>query len=165
MALPVPVSVVIPTYNGAAHIRDAIRSVLAQSEQPAEVVVSDSGSSDGTVSIIREESRGALFQLRVLPEQTKGMVRNWNAAVRAATGKFVKFLFQDDVLRADCIARMLEVAEGDQRVGLVFCRREIAIEPSASGSFVARYLKEHENLHDGFRAKALGDAGAPRRAP
>ena len=44
----VPVSVCMPVYNGALYIRDAIRSVLNQTVIPEEIIVSDSGSSDGT---------------------------------------------------------------------------------------------------------------------
>ena len=58
MSSNLPVSVCIPVYNGARYIRDAIRSVLNQTVAPQEIIVSDSGSSDGTVTIIREEVRG-----------------------------------------------------------------------------------------------------------
>ena len=52
----VPVSVCMPVYNGALYIRDAFRSVLNQTVIPQEIIVSDSGSSDGTEEIIREEA-------------------------------------------------------------------------------------------------------------
>src|SRR5438034_7077117 len=91
----VPVTVCMPIYNGALYVRDAIRSVLNQTVTPQEIVVSDSGSSDGTVNIMRDEAEGTRVKLVVLATKTPGMVANWNSTIRAASGKYIKFLFQD----------------------------------------------------------------------
>ncbi|PYL63077.1 MAG: hypothetical protein DMF24_01770 [Verrucomicrobia bacterium] len=94
----VPVSVCLPIYNGALYIREAIQSILNQTAVPQEIIVSDSGSSDGSENIVREEARRAQAKLIILPTKTRGMVANWNSAIRAASGKYIKFLFQDDLL-------------------------------------------------------------------
>ena len=55
----------MPVYNGSLYIRDAIRSVLNQTVMPQEIIVSDSGSSDGSENIVRDELIGtALFARR-----------------------------------------------------------------------------------------------------
>ena len=59
----VPVTVCMPIYNGALYIRDAIRSVLNQTVMPQEIIVSDSGSSDGSENIVRDEARRAQANL------------------------------------------------------------------------------------------------------
>ena len=82
----VSVTVCVPVYNGALYIRDAIQSVLNQTVLPQEIIVSDSGSSDGTENIIREEARRAHANVIILPTKTPGMVANWNSTVRAASG-------------------------------------------------------------------------------
>ena len=49
---PCPLAVVIPTYNGASYIQEALESVFAQTVAPAEIVVVDDASTDATVAIV-----------------------------------------------------------------------------------------------------------------
>ena len=72
MSNDVPVTVCMPVYNGALYIRDAIRSVLNQTVMPQEIIVSDSGSSDGTVDIIREEARANKSQTHHSADKNSG---------------------------------------------------------------------------------------------
>jgi glycosyltransferase involved in cell wall biosynthesis len=146
----VPVSVCLPIYNGALYIRDAIHSILNQTVIPQEIIVSDSGSSDGSENIVREEARRAQAKFIILPTKTPGMVANWNSAVRAASGKYIKFLFQDDLLRPNCLEEMVKVAESDERIGLVFSPRDLLVEPSLEDDWSARWLLQHQNLSAAF---------------
>jgi glycosyltransferase involved in cell wall biosynthesis len=148
----VPISVCVPIYNGALYIRDAIHSILNQTVIPHEIIVSDSGSSDGSENIVREEARQAQAKLIILPTKTPGMVANWNATIRAASGKYIKFLFQDDLLHANCLEEMVKVAESDKRIGLVFSQRKLLIEPSAEGDAFTTWLLKYQNL-----SAALGE--------
>jgi hypothetical protein len=59
------------------------------------------------------------------------MVANWNSTIRAASGKYIKFLFQDDLLHPNCLEEMVRVAECDERIGFVFSLRELLIEPGS----------------------------------
>ena len=146
----VPVTVCMPIYNGALYIRDAIRSVLNQTVMPQEIIVSDSGSSDGSENIVRDEAQGAQTKVIILPTKTPGMVANWNSTIRAASGKYVKFLFQDDVLHPNCLEEMVKVAESDQRIGFVFSPRKLLVEPSAEGDAVTKWLLRYHNLSAAF---------------
>jgi glycosyltransferase involved in cell wall biosynthesis len=142
----VPVTVCMPIYNGAEYIRDAIDSILNQTVIPQEIIVSDSGSSDGSEEIVREEARRAQANFIILPTKTPGMVANWNSTIRAASGKYIKFLFQDDLLHPDCLKEMVKVAECDERIGFVFSPRELLVEPSAEGDEITKWLLQHRNL-------------------
>ena len=146
----VPVSVCLPIYNGALYIRDAIHSILNQTVIPQEIIVSDSGSSDGSENIVREEARRAQAKLIILPTKTPGMVANWNSAIRAASGKYIKFLFQDDLLHSSCLEEMVKVAESDKRIGLVFSPRELLVEPSAENDPLTKWLQKYQNLSAAF---------------
>jgi GT2 family glycosyltransferase/predicted O-methyltransferase YrrM len=146
----VPVTVCVPVYNGALYIRDAIRSVFNQTVMPQEIIISDSGSSDGTENIVREEARRAQAKLIILPTKTPGMVANWNSTIRAASGKYIKFLFQDDLLHPNCLEEMVTVAETDERIGFVFSPRELLVEPSAEGDASTKWLIRHQNLSAAF---------------
>lgn len=119
------VSICIPTYNGAEFIEEALNSALEQTYKNIEIVVSDDSSNDNTLSIIRERLDKAEVPFAIYNHDPKGIGANWNYCVEKANGTFVKFLFQDDLLRADCIEKMVELAMMDDKVGLVYCKRTI----------------------------------------
>jgi glycosyltransferase involved in cell wall biosynthesis len=146
----VPVTVCVPIYNGALYIRDAIHSILNQTVIPQEIVVSDSGSSDGSENIVREEARRAQAKFIILSTKTPGMVTNWNSAIRAASAKYIKFLFQDDLLHSNCLEEMVKVAESDKRIGLVFSPRKLLVEPSAENDPLTKWLQKYQNLSAAF---------------
>ncbi len=98
----------MPIYNGALYIRDAIQSVFNQTVIPQEIIVSDSDSSDGSENIVREEAQRSKVKVIILPTKTPGMVANWNSTIRAASGKYIKFLFQDDLLHSNCLEEMVK---------------------------------------------------------
>jgi GT2 family glycosyltransferase len=80
------------------------------------------------------------------------MVANWNSTIRAASGKYIKFVFQDDLLHANCLEEMVKVAEADERIGLVFSQRKLLIEPSAEGDQFTKWLLTYQDL-----SAALGE--------
>jgi glycosyltransferase involved in cell wall biosynthesis len=87
------VSVVIPTYNRAATVVEAVESALAQTVAPAEVIVVDDGSTDGT----RERLAPYAGRIVYLRQENKGVSAARNAGVGAATGELIAFLDSDDV--------------------------------------------------------------------
>jgi glycosyltransferase involved in cell wall biosynthesis len=129
------VSVLIPTYNGARHIRPAIDSVLSQSGVGLEVVVVDDHSNDGTADVA-ESYRDP--RIRVIRNPSRlGPEGNWNRALELATGKYVKLLPQDDLLQPRSLATQVAAldADADEAIALVFGSREI-IGPT--GKILAR---------------------------
>ncbi len=160
MSNAVPVSVCLPIYNGALYVRDAIQSILNQTVIPQEIIVSDSGSSDGSENIVREEARKAQATFIILPTKTHGMVANWNSTIRAASGRYIKFLFQDDLLHSNCLEEMVKVAESDERIGLVFSPRNLVVEPSAEDDWIAQWLLQHQNLSAAFGNLKANQPGA-----
>jgi len=88
-----PVSVVIPTYNSAPLVVEAVGSVLAQSLAPSEVIVVDDGSTDDTPA--RMASFGG--QVRYVRQANLGVSAARNHGIRLAGQDFVGFLDADDV--------------------------------------------------------------------
>lgn len=90
------VSICIPTYNNEATIERTVRSVLAQDYAPLEVVVSDDASTDRTRDVVAAIGDD---RIRLIPHDVNaGMGGNWNQAIRAARGEYVKLLCADDLL-------------------------------------------------------------------
>jgi len=87
------VSVVIPTYNSAALVVQAIDSALGQTAVPAEVLVVDDGSSDDTAARVAAYGN----RVRYLHQPNRGVASARNLGVREARGKLIAFLDADDV--------------------------------------------------------------------
>lgn len=103
------ISVCIATYNGARFIRKQLESILPQLGEKDEVVVSDDGSVDGTVSAVESlhDSR-----IRVVTGPKKGTpVLNFEHALKEAKGDYIFLSDQDDVWmpeKVDVMMRYLE---------------------------------------------------------
>jgi len=92
--MPPLVSVIIPTYNRKAMLRDAVASVLAQSYRDFELIVVDDGSTDGTADDLRAH-RGA--RVRVIVQPHGGVAAARNSGVRRSRGEYIAFLDSDDL--------------------------------------------------------------------
>jgi len=113
------ISVVIPAYNGARFIDQAILSVLNQERRPDEIIVCDDGSSDATLSICRRYAD----QVSVWSNRTgpSGFVNGWNTAICRAKGEYISILHQDDLLSPAFIRLGMEALEREPSVGHLFC--------------------------------------------
>ena len=102
----VGVSVVIPTYNGALYVEQALRSVFAQTLPAAEVIVVDDCSTDDTVALVERLAADAPVSVRLLqmPRNSGGPATPMNRGVRVAASDLVALLDQDDVCAPDRLA-------------------------------------------------------------
>lgn len=87
------ISVIIPLYNKEREIGDTLRSVLAQTLQPAEIVVVDDGSTDRSAEIVRG-IRSPLVKLVTQPNAGECAARN--RAIAESTGDYIALLDADD---------------------------------------------------------------------
>lgn len=94
------VSVVIPTYNRAAFLSDAVESVLRQTFTNYEIIVVDDGSTDGTDSLIQ----GYGDRLKYVRQQNRGVSVARNEGVRVSRGEYIAFLDSDDIWTPDKLA-------------------------------------------------------------
>lgn len=94
----VAVAVVIPCFNQAHYLADAIESVLAQSLQPAEVIVVDDGSDDNSFEVA-----GRYERVRRMRQQNRGVAAARNAGWKATNADYLAFLDADDRLLAEAL--------------------------------------------------------------
>ncbi len=118
------VSVVVPVYNGERHLEACLNSILGQTHQRLEVVVSVQDSTDQSVEIVRSFSDP---RLRLLPKpfESLDLHANWARALEASTGEFVKLACQDDLLLTDCLSLQVELLEQHPTAVLACGRRRM----------------------------------------
>jgi glycosyltransferase involved in cell wall biosynthesis len=117
------VAVVTPVYNGGAYLEATMQCVQQQTYDRLIHVIVDNCSSDNTSEII-DRFRSQRVELIVTRNDSVLPLReNWTKALCAvpAETSYVKILCADDLMRSDCIAHFVEVAESDERIEVVLC--------------------------------------------
>lgn len=94
-------SVIIPTYNRATQVTSAVRSILAQTEPPAEIIVVDDGSTDDT----KQALAPFMDRIRYVRKPNGGASSARNLGVILAKGEWIAFLDSDDTWHPEKLAR------------------------------------------------------------
>lgn len=141
---PAPVSVVIPTYNRQRLLERALASVQAQTLPPAEVIVVDDGSSDGTAEWVAAEHPRVIL---LRSDANQGPAAARNRGITAAREKWLAFLDSDDEWRPEKLRRQMEalarepearICHGDE----IWIRRGRRVNPrrrhAKSGGWIFR---------------------------
>lgn len=100
------VSVILCTFNRAHLVPRAIASVIRQTHQPLELIVVDDGSSDNTKEAVKGFSDPRISYIR--HEHNQGLPASRNTGIRAAKGKFIAFIDDDDEWVPDKLAKQLQ---------------------------------------------------------
>ncbi|MDH3638796.1 MAG: glycosyltransferase [Gammaproteobacteria bacterium] len=122
-------SVMIPTFNCARYIPDALHSVLTQDpgSELMQIEVVDDCSSDADVEALVEEIGGGRIgffrQLRNV-----GHIRNFNTCLKRSRGRLIHLLHGDDYVREEFYARMESAFDSASDIGAAFCRSVFADE-------------------------------------
>jgi len=109
------VSILIPAFNAQEFIADTLRSAMAQTWEPKEIIVVDDGSTDRTLAIARGfESDG----VQVFTQKSQGAAAARNKALSLSKGDYLQWLDADDLLAPDKIAIQMEAVgqTGSKRV-------------------------------------------------
>lgn len=100
---PAPaVSIIIPAFNAAPWLKDAVHSVLAQSYRDWELIVVNDGSTDGTSALAKSFNDP---RIRVIDQTNAGVSAARNAGMAAAQGNLFAFLDADDAMLPETLAR------------------------------------------------------------
>jgi glycosyltransferase involved in cell wall biosynthesis len=120
MAAVAGVSVVIPTYNRAGLLDDALESVFAQGHDALEVVVVDDGSTDATAKLLREWKEREGERLTVIRQANAGESAARNAGIVAARHDLVALLDSDNRWRPGKLEKQLQLHADDPSLGFSF---------------------------------------------
>jgi glycosyltransferase involved in cell wall biosynthesis len=115
------VSVIIPAYNAAATLGEAITSVLAQTWRDFELIMVDDGSTDRT----REMLRGFGAHIKIIEQPNRGAAAARNAGIAAARGTLIAFLDADDLWKPQLLERLVPTLESKPKCVLAYADLEI----------------------------------------
>ncbi|MEG1611438.1 MAG: glycosyltransferase [Alistipes sp.] len=112
------VSVIVPVYNTAPYVEEAVRSVMKQTLRDIEIWIIDDGSTDESPSIVSrlacEEAR-----IHIFTQPNKGLSEARNAGIERAAGRYLYFMDSDDLLESDALELCYDKCE-QQQLEVVF---------------------------------------------
>jgi glycosyltransferase involved in cell wall biosynthesis len=138
------VSVIIPVYNGARYLREALESVFAQTYRPFEVIVVDDGSSDDSGKIAQ-----SFPDVRYIHQANQGVAAARNNGIEAARGEFLAFIDQDDLWTPEKLKLQIACLLNNPDLGYTLTQQRFFLDPGAA--LPGWFRKELLNLvHTGW---------------
>lgn len=151
VTIPAPlISVGLPVYNGEAQLAASLESLLAQTFEDFEIVISDNHSTDATERICREFVARDRRVHYVRSEKNRGVAWNYNRALELSTGRYFKWASSNDVHAPTFFRRCLDVLESNTGAVLAYTKTRLI---DANGAV----LQDYEDNLD------LPGRDAPRR--
>jgi len=148
------ISVIIPAYNVAPFLREAVHSALAQTFPDIEVIVVDDGSTDGTADKLSDIGDP---RLRVLREDHAGSAAARNAGLRLASGEFVAFLDADDRWAPQNLERQLAFLMSHPEVDITFGHSLVVGEDGHSLGFTSSSCAGPVSFSQLLRTNEIGN--------
>lgn len=107
-------SVALCTYNGERYIKEQLESLMHQTMMPDELVISDDGSKDATLRIVREFAMQAPFPVRIYEQPSLGTTANFSEAIAQCCGDYIALCDQDDVWLPDKLLSSMEMIKSQE---------------------------------------------------
>ncbi|MFA6204150.1 MAG: glycosyltransferase [Gallionella sp.] len=134
------VSVVIPTYNQVDFVKETIDSVLEQDYPKLQIIVTDDGSTDGTVQIIQDYVRQYPDKVvAVVSEKNTGIPANFNRGFRQVKGEYIAWLGGDDLMLPGKISKQVKLMQ--QRPDAVGCCHDAEVFQSHDGKVIGAFCQ------------------------
>ena len=155
------VSILIPTYNYAHYIGEAIESALNQTYTDFELIIIDDQSKDNTDEVVEKylsDPRVKYYK----NEKNLGLAANFNEALKYATGDYIKYLLADDVFHPALLERMVPVMDMYPKVTLVTSKRDMFGSKSKSSEPPLLHLQDGKTvIYASLKEKAGNWIGEP----
>jgi glycosyltransferase involved in cell wall biosynthesis len=152
------VSVVIPTYNGAAFLGGTLEAVFAQTLPPAEICIVDDASRDGTAEVVRSLLPRAPVpvSLIALPTNSGGPARPINVGMANTRSPYVALCEQDDRMLPRKLELLRECLHREPRIGLAISRYRVTV-----GDELRRPVVIRDDSYSRFESMEKHPLGGP----
>jgi len=137
------VSIALATYNGERFLKEQLDSILNQTYQNTEIIITDDASTDGTKNILKEYATKDNRIKVLFNDSNLGLLRNFEKVVKLTQGSIIAFSDQDDVWALDKIEKLL-ANMGDAM--LVYCNSEYI---DADGKSMKQKLSDYRKPFNG----------------
>lgn len=104
------VSIIVPVYNPGSRLTDCVASILAQDHSSIELILVDDGSTDGSAETC-DRIAAADPRVMVVHQSNKGIAAAQNAGLDVASGQYITFCDNDDLMSAHLVSRLLSIAQ------------------------------------------------------
>ena len=131
------VSVIVPTFNSARYIQDALASVLAQGYQDLEIIVVDDASTDNTAEVVTGLNSRKISYIR-LPENHGGPSKARNIGIENSRGELIVLFDSDDLMLPGRIEYAVSAMDEHPEVGMV-CSDAVKFD-AIKGNYVYNHL-------------------------
>ena len=138
-------SIIIPAYQAASFVADAVESALSQTLPPREVIVCDDGSTDDLLGALAPYDDQIVF----LRKEHSGVAATRNVAVRAATGDFVASLDADNALLPEYLEAVSELAVARPDLDILTTDAHLELDGHIYGRYYrgkARFVTDNQRL-------------------
>lgn len=127
------VSVIVPVYNRAHLVSETVKSILAQNYEFVEIILINDGSTDKSLSILREYEQRFPIKVRVIDQPNQGQIIARNNGIKKAQGHYIAFLDSDDLWMPDKLEQQIPLF--NEGVGLVYGGVELINECGKTTGF------------------------------
>lgn len=142
----VRISVAVAAYNGEKYIREQIDSILQNLSPEDEIIVSDDGSTDATLDILKEYQNNKI-PVRVIAGPKKGIKQNIANAMASCRGQYIFLADQDDVWAGNKVAKVMEYLGRD---GCMLVNHDAQVMNSDLTQILMPSFFEYRNSMPGF---------------
>lgn len=111
------ISVIMPVYNTAEYLGDAVQSILEQTRTDFEFIIIDDGSTDGSEEIIDRYAKSD-NRVRVIHQEKGGIVAALNKGLQVAKGRYVARMDSDDISLPERLAKQVALMESNSKIGV-----------------------------------------------
>lgn len=147
------ISVIIPTYNRAPYLRDALESIFRQTFKDHEIIVVDDGSTDDTKQVLAP----FMDRIRYLYQENRGEAAARNRGIGESRGEWIAFLDSDDMWEPHALETLLRAARRNPEAALIAMRARVILP---DGTHTERIIgKRSQGPWYSTRSLLWGDSG------
>ena len=140
------VSIGLPVYNGESFIRQAIDSILSQTYENFELIISDNASTDKTEEICREYASREKRVQYYRNAKNLGAAMNFNHVFELSSGEYFKWAAHDDICAPEYLMRCVEVLDSDPSV--VVCHTKTIYIDENGKKYPYKNIKNYDDYLD-----------------
>ncbi|MDX2149531.1 MAG: glycosyltransferase family 2 protein [Bryobacteraceae bacterium] len=156
------VSIGLPVYNGENYLNDSIRSLVRQTYDDLELIISDNASTDRTQEICQDWANTDHRVRYFRQQRNQGLARNSNFVFHVSRGELFKWASHDDIHGLTFVERCVEALDAN-RDAVLACPRSVLIDADGGAITILKDERGHYWLPPGGQRSPIRPADPPRR--